>query len=672
MVKSASSVATDRDGELPIRRRLVALSFLMLFVELAMIRFTGENVIYLSYFSNFVLLGSFLGVGLGFLTVERRVDLFRWLPVALLGLVAFVLAFPVEINRAGTELIFFGDLGPTGLPIWLTLPAIFLAAAGVMAMIAQAVARTFRLLPALVAYRADLIGSLLGIGAFAGLGWLKAAPVIWGLVAAVLILSLGTKPRGRSVWTACAGLVLLLLIQSLAPNVSWSPYYQITVHEISYGHWLAVNGIPHQGIAPAETRIREETIYAAPYRYLDDPGRVLIVGAGTGSDVAVALTMGADSVDAVEIDPRIYEIGVELNPDHPYSDSRVAVHVTDGRAFMERSLGQYDLILFALPDSLTLVSGQSSLRLESYLFTTEAIAEARRLLAPGGVFALYNYYREQWLVERLAATLQAVFNAEPCVETRGSVGRLAMLVVGGEETTAECFGRVLDTVNAPLPVSDDYPFLYLRERSIPLLYLGALGLIVLTSLLATRWAAGKLTAMRPYGDLFLMGAAFLLLETKNVVQFALLFGTTWVVNALVFAGVLLAVLAATEVVRRVDLPKPAILYLVLLASLAVAWAVPQHWLLNLSVGVRLVLATALAFAPIFLANLIFAGRLKESASSTTAFGANLLGAMFGGVLEYGALVIGYRGLLIVVALIYGAAFWSRPAERSELVPTSGF
>src|SRR3990172_12134515 len=115
----------------------------------------------------------------------------------------------------------------------------------------------------------------------------------------------------------------------------------------------------------------------------------------------------------------------------------------------------------------------------------------------------------------MATTVQGVLNAEAGVETRGSVGRLAMLVVGGEETTAECFGRVLDTVNAPLPVSDDYPFLYLRERSIPLLYLGALGLIVLTSLLATRWAAGKLTAMRPYGDLFLMGAAFLLLETRS-------------------------------------------------------------------------------------------------------------------------------------------------------------
>ena len=71
-----------------------------------------------------------------------------------------------------------------------------------------------------------------------------------------------------------------------------------------------------------------------------------------------------------------------------------------------------------------------------------------------------------------------------------------------------------------------------------------------------RVAGGPLGAMGGYLDLFFMGAAFLLLETKNVVQFALLFGTTWFVNSLVFAGILLSVLAAVEIARRVRLPSP--------------------------------------------------------------------------------------------------------------------
>src|SRR5438874_10792244 len=89
------------------RLRLVALSFLLLFVELALIRWTGSNVLYLSYFSNFVLLGSFLGIGVGFLRAGSRRSLFPFAPVLLAALVAFVLAFPVAIDRSGSSLLYF-------------------------------------------------------------------------------------------------------------------------------------------------------------------------------------------------------------------------------------------------------------------------------------------------------------------------------------------------------------------------------------------------------------------------------------------------------------------------------------------------------------------------------------------------------------------------------------
>jgi len=153
-----------------------------------------------------------------------------------------------------------------------------------------------------------------------------------------------------------------------------------------------------------------------------------------------------------------------------------------------------------------------------------------------------------------------------------------------------------------------------------------------------------------------MGGAFLLLETKNVVQFALLFGTTWFVNSLVFAGVLLSVYLAVETARRVRLPRPPVLYAALLAALVVAWAVPPSSLLGLDPVPRFFAAVAIAFAPIFLANLVFAQRFRDVAAAATAFGANLLGAMVGGVLEYLALVSGYRFLLVVVAVLYGLAF----------------
>jgi len=139
------------------------------------------------------------------------------------------------------------------------------------------------------------------------------------------------------------------------------------------------------------------------------------------------------------------------------------------------------------------------------------------------------------------------------------------------------------------------------------------------------------------------------------VQFALLFGTTWAVNAAVFAGVLLSVLAAIEVARRVTIRRPVLLYPVLLAALALAWMVPQDALLDLSVVPRFLAGVTIAFLPIFVANLLFAVRFKGSGSSTVAFGANLLGAMVGGALEYLALILGFNALLVVVALLYGLA-----------------
>jgi len=140
--------------------------------------------------------------------------------------------------------------------------------------------------------------------------------------------------------------------------------------------------------------------------------------------------------------------------------------------------------------------------------------------------------------------------------------------------------------------------------------------------------------MTGYADLSSWARAFMLLETKNIVQFALLFGTTWLVNALVMAGVLVAVLAAVEVSRHVVARRPALLYAALLAALVLAWAVPPESLLTLSPLPRFAVAVVIAFAPIFVANMVFAQRFRTTGDSGTAFGANLLGAILGGVLEY--------------------------------------
>jgi SAM-dependent methyltransferase len=646
------------------RGRLALLSFLMLFVELTLIRWIGSNVVFLSYFSNFVLLGSFLGIGIGFLRGTTAYDLFPWAPVMLAFLVAFVGIFPVVLACSQAPIIYFG-CDPTGLPIWVTLPAIFLAVAVVMAAIAQGVAKSFATFEPLEAYRLDILGSLAGIAAFSLLAFLQAPPFVWDVVISSALIAL-YYPSIRLVQiVAIAATLFIMGKESFAAGDSWSPYYKISVFPVGpriLG--LYVNGIPHQEIESLADRKRVEPIYFLPYRRLRaNPLRdVLIVGAGNGGDVAIALAAGAKHVDAVEIDPRIYAIGRALDPDHPYQNPRVSVHIDDGRAFLERSHHRYDLILFALPDSLTLVSGQSSLRLESYLFTAQAMAAARAHLSDAGAFGMYNYYRRQWLLDRLAGSMQGAFGNPPCVDSEsGSAGTFGLLVAGRVAANVTCkttWSPALREV--PRPADDDAPFLYLNDRSIPPLYLITIAAILIASLALIRGAAGPLQPMRPYADLFFMGAAFMLLETKNVVGFALLFGTTWFVNALVFFGVLLSVLAAIEVARRVRVPHPGALYVALFTALAVAWSVPPAALLALEVVPRFVIAASLAFAPIFIANLIFAERFRDVGTSTIAFGANLLGAMAGGLVEYASLVVGYRALLPIVGAMYLLAFILRP------------
>jgi SAM-dependent methyltransferase len=519
----------------------------------------------------------------------------------------------------------------------------------------------------LTAYRWDLIGSLAGIGLFTALSFMWAPPVVWGAIVAVAFVLL--VPDLKRVVAVAAGVLVVgtLLVESTAAGTSWSPYYKVTTRDVVPGNPdfvdIAVNGIPHQLMAPARWKLDQgEQQYSTPYLRIKDNSLddVLIVGAGSGSDVAITLSKGATRVDAVDIDPRIMQIGEEGNPDRAYQSPRVTQHVNDGRAFLQSTDKKYDLILFALPDSLTLVSGASQIRLESFLFTDRAIEEAREHLKPDGAFAMYNYYRETWLIDRLAGTAASVFGHSPCVDT--FAGAQAVVTVARDAAYQQCETAYRPSADVVSPATDDRPFLYFKGDRFPSMYLWMIACIIAVSAAALRLLGGPFRSMRPYADLFFMGAAFLLLETKNVATFALLFGTTWLVNALVFAGVLVVVLAAVETTRRVRTPSLPVVFAGIAASLALAYAVPPDWLLGLPFAPRLVVAVLLAFLPIYLANIAFAKRFSESADSRAAFAVNILGAIVGGCLEYAALLTGYANLLLVVGALYLLAFLLKPRQ----------
>jgi hypothetical protein len=647
--------------------RLFLTSASVLFVELLLIRWIPANVIYVGYFRNFLLMASFLGIGVGILWGRdaHRVPVSPFAPL-LFALVFLVTTVQLNIKLGSPDEIFFGLTESHAADVnFIVLPALVVMTAMIMAGLATPLGSLLTSMPPLRAYAVDIGGSMAGIAAFTALSGAGTPPVVWFGAVAVLasLMGLGTGIGRRSLITAASLVGVILVVAAAAkPNQTWSPYYRIDEYSSDGISALDVNGVPHQALWPLDQI--SDPFYEQVYRWFPDTtyDNVLIVGAGSGTDVAVALARGARHVDAVEIDPAIQAIGVRDHPNRPYDDPRVTRINDDGRAFLHRTTTRYDLVVFALPDSLTLVSTSANLRLESFLFTTQAFQEVRDHLTPTGTFVLYNFYRDDWLPQKIAAMLADAFGSAPIARLYG--GGSAALAAG--PAVAALRGGPppgdhvdpIDLAGAPAAATDDWPFLYLREPFIASYYIAALAVIVAFAVLIVGRAAQRSgTSPRKFSPhFFVLGIAFLLLETRSLVTFSLLFGTTWIVNSLVFFAVLASVLLAILVNARFALGSPRWLYLALFGSIAVTLAVPPDSLLFDPAWLRYVVAAGLTFAPVFFANLVFSHSFRDTRTADMAFASNVLGAVLGGAIEYLALLTGYQALLVLVAALYAAAW----------------
>jgi Spermine/spermidine synthase domain len=646
--------------------RLFLTATSILFAELLLIRWIPANVIYVGFFSNFLLMASFLGIGLGILWGRdpRRISISPFGPL-LLALVLLVVVVRVSIYLETPDEIFALGASKSGDPNFFILPLLVILATVIMAGLAVPLGPLLTSMPPLRAYSLDILGSMTGIALFTVLSAAGTPPLIWFLVLALIASGLGLAnglSRASAITAGSLVGVLLVVAASSAPNQTWSPYYRIDEYTSGGLQAVNVNGIPHQQMHPVDGFLNP--FYEQVYRWFPDRtyGRVLIIGSGTGTDVAVALKHGAGHVDAVEIDPAIQAIGVRDHPDHPYDDPRVTRIVDDGRAFLRRTTARYDLVVFALPDSLTLVSTSANLRLESFLFTVEAFREVRDHLANDGIFVMYNFYREDWLPQKIAGMLHTAFGSPPIFRSYGlSAATLAVgpMVAGLHGTPPPGEGvSSIDLANPPQPATDDWPFLYLRDPVVAPYYLSAIAIIIaFAALLVGRAAARSGTSIRRFSPhFFVLGIAFLLLETRALVTFSLLFGTTWLVNSLVFFAVLASVLLAIVINQRFRFRSPWLLYAGLFGSIALTLLLPPSTLLIEPAWLRYTVAAALTFAPVFFANLVFSYSFRDTRTADMAFASNLLGAVIGGAIEYLALITGYGFLLVVVAALYLAAW----------------
>ncbi len=654
--------------------RLFLTSSTLLFVELILIRWIPANVTYVGFFSNFLLMASFLGIGLGILAGRRWGGL-GLVPFSMLLATIVALVLSVQLNvqlRSSTELPFGIGVSNAADVNALVVPLMFGLVTLAMAALALPLGPLLRSMPPLRAYGIDIAGSMAGVAAFTILSAAGTDPLVWFGIVSVLVtmMSLGQHPGVRALLVPGAMAFAIVLVGSaFQQGDAWSPYYRISKYLDTSCNLINVNvdGIPHQALRPVKDlnqACAKEPFYEQVYRWLSDRtfSRVLIIGAGTGSDVALALANGATQVDAVEIDPRIHELA-SLHPDRPFDDPRVTSYIDDGRAFLSRSTESYDLIVFAQTDSLALLSSTAGLRLESFLFTEEAFESARDHLSADGVFALYNYYREPWLLQKLGGMLRETFGHEPLFRAYSNIYAALAAGPGVSQLPAgaidpQSISAIPVTDGAPpAPATDDWPFVYLRAPQVADYYLLAIGAVLVAALLAVRLvsAAVGLRIRRFSPHFFVLGAAFLLLETRSLVVFSLLFGSTWLVNALVFFAILASVLLAVIINAKRPIRRPKLLYAGLFATLVIALVLPPDALFIEPPWLRYVVVSAITFAPVFFANLVFAYSFKDTLTADTAFAANLLGAVLGGCLEYVALLTGFRSLLLVVILLYALA-----------------
>ncbi len=139
----------------------------------------------------------------------------------------------------------------------------------------------------------------------------------------------------------------------------------------------------------------DQLTWAAPYHLLQ-PQRVLILGAGGGSEILQARTHGVPRIDAVELNPQIVDLvrrDYRDNAGGLYDTDGVRVHVAEARGFVAGSTEHYDLIQVALVDAFgASATGLYALN-ESYLYTIEALQAYLRRLEPGGYLALSRWVK---------------------------------------------------------------------------------------------------------------------------------------------------------------------------------------------------------------------------------------------------------------------------------------
>jgi|HubBroStandDraft_6_1064221.scaffolds.fasta_scaffold02814_2 SAM-dependent methyltransferase len=686
--------AIFRSSRPSVELTLFLASMVTLYFELLIIRYVSSEVRVFANLKNLPLVASFFGIGLGML-LGNPVMRFRAAFPAATALLFILTRFAMPLHLSFGDMSWEFAVGSGGLssrfPYVISFLAVSLGYSALIIVFFRVlggyVGEYIKRLPSLTGYGINLSGGLAGMALFSFLSFLHLGPASWLLLGFLLLAPLMAGDR----LTLFVLAVVICVVAIPERNTVWSPYYRIELTRLSQpdgwprasAYSLVANHVWYQWLADLSPDFLERyptarpnslilPYYELPYRIVPRPQNILILGAGAGNDVAGALRHGAEHVDAVEIDPVILGMGRQYHPEHPYNSPRVTVYTGDARSFLKKATKKYDLIVFAFLDSSTLLSSFSSLRLDNYVYTVESFQNAKALLADQGTLMLSFATGRSFATDRLYATLESAFGTPPAAYFTGFWVNGVILIEGGARDTK--LPQLIDasadlrarTNSTTLLATDNWPFLYLTERSIPgpvLVVAGLFFLLVWMVLRKSNCLAWKTSL--PHLHFFFLGAGFLLLETKAVVQLSLLFGGTWIVNSIVIGAFLAMALAANALAGMFRVSAVA-MYSILLLLLTLDFWFPYSAISGLTTGEKILVGGGWAALPVFFSGIVFSSSLQRFGRPAEALGVNLFGAVLGGLME-NAVMIGGTPILKGLALVmYAASGFALFRSRANL------
>jgi spermidine synthase len=669
-----------------------------LFLELAVIRWQGSVWEIFAFYKNFGLLSCFAGLGLGYaLGRNHQLPLLLALPTLAWQMLLLILlrhgmpdaslkSFMVTPITEQMNMGFDTAADPrTFVAVYFFLAVTMLITALAFIPVGQLCGRLLDRTAPLRAYGFNLLGSLIGVALMVAVSFLWTPPVIWfALIAGALLVFLAFDSIALVVGSMASLVVVTILAWplSLTNQQIYSPY-QLLERGVSYHGLTGIKAAGHfyqhiYDLSPGAVEIHPENKWLAEYydlAYVLAPGRerVAVIGAGTGNDVAAALRRGVGHVDAIEIDPAIMRIGEVYHPEAPYDSDRVSRIVNDARTFLRSTANTYDLVVYGMLDSHTLLSHASSVRLDSFVYTVDGLRDAKQRLRDGGIVSLSFAVLSDEIGRKLYLMMTDAFDgtAPVCL---ASMDSSAVIFAQNKEGTLGVDSKLVDGArfrNCSMQYAnpailadvstDDWPFFYMPRRVYPLSYLGMIGLVLAVSLFLFFTFVSEKPKFN-HAAFFFLGAGFMLVETKGITELGLTFGNTWQVIGIVIAAILGMAYCANFAVAKLGLKKPLIPFVLLLGSIGVGLVVAKAGGFPATHSGQLAAVVVLTI-PMFFSGIVFSTLLANAHDAAAALATNLLGAMAGGLLEYNSMYFGFQFLYWIAIGLYAAALLSTLMTR---------